>query len=293
MNLHHKICHPFRPVLRKYPCKINGAIKMNRRIGTTTLRHLLDDARVRRATADGRTLYSAVDVVAVLTDAPATAREEWETLKHEEPALRARCARVELPEAAGEVAANDLLPLAGVLRLVQALDAPKAERLRGWLADAAAQAVEEEDDPELGVQRARQAYEAQGRSRRWIDGRLRCVSARQDVVGEWYKRGVRDGEGFRLLTNALLVAAFGMDATDYRAHKGLTNTGVNLRDHMTDGELTLLSLAETVAAALHRRRNSDGEADLLQDVADAGAIAAQVRDTLEAGAPHAQHATAA
>jgi prophage antirepressor-like protein len=249
---------------------------MNRRIGTTTIRHLLDDPRLGRVALEGRTYFAAIDTVAVLTESTdaATAQAEWELLKHEEPALRARCARAELP---GREGAQDVLPLGGVLRLVQVVDSPKAERLRGWLADAAAQAVEAAGDPELAVQRTRQVYESQGHSRRWVDGRVSAVSARREVAGEWYKRGVRESEEFRRLTNALLEAVFGMDATAMRASKNLTDTGGTLRDKMTDLELALLSLAESTAAALHRRRGSHGLDALLQDVAAAGRIAAQTR----------------
>ena len=139
---------------------------------------------------------------------------------------------------------------------------------------AAAHRVEEEADPELAVQRMRQGYRAKGRTRQWIDQRLRSISARHEIVGEWYRRGVSENEQFRTLTNQLMQAAFGMDVNAYRQDRGI---GKNLRDHLGALELSLLSLAETTAAALHRQRQSTGMDALLRDIKDAGQIVGQTR----------------
>ena len=143
------------------------------------------------------------------------------------------------------------------------------------------QRLEELDDPELAMLRTRQAYEQQGYSRRWIDQRMRSVSVRHELAGEWYRRGVRDSEQFRSLTNALMHSAFGMDVEAYRRHKGLFGTRHGLRDHMNDLELALLALAETTAVELHRRRKSNGLDALLLDVKDVGQIVATTRRQLE------------
>jgi hypothetical protein len=247
---------------------------MTRKIGTTTIRHLIDDERVRKTEVEQQILYCAQDIVAVLTDC-ANPREEWEMLKDVQPALRSQCLLVEVP---GEEGPRDVLSLAGVLRLVQAIDSPAAVRMSNWLAEVAAQHVEEEADPELAMARVRQGYRAKGRSRQWVDQRLRCVSARNEVIGEWYKRGVKEADQFSALTNRLMEAAFGMDVSTYRKHKGI---GQNLRDHLDDLELSLISLAETTAASLHRNRASHGFDELLRDVRDAGFIVRQTREKLE------------
>jgi hypothetical protein len=252
---------------------------MNRKIGTATIDHLLQYELIRKTQLDDKTLYAAADVVAALTDR-ADAQAEWEELKDFEPSLRVRCIRMELP---GSEEPQDVLPLAGVMRLIQALDSPKAERLQAWIAEVAAQHVEEDADPELAIQHLRQSYEAKGQPRRWIDQRMRSISARHELVSEWYKRGIRKSDEFRTLTNKLMEVTFGMDVNAYRQAKGIVR---NLRDHLSDLELSLLSLAETTAASLHRQRHSGGLDQLLHDVEDAGRIIGQTRlQIAEASAP--------
>ena len=135
--------------------------------------------------------------------------------------------------------------------------------------------------PELLLLRARKLYEQRGYSRRWIDKRLRAVSTRHELTSEWYRRGARNSAEFRLLTNQLFRSAFGMDAAEYRRYKGLSGSRRSLRDHMTDLELALTSLAETTAAVLHRSRSSSGIEQLLVDVADAGEIVAGTASDIE------------
>ena len=83
---------------------------------------LLEHRQVRKFDrGDGRLRYAAADVVAVLADS-GHPDELWDDLKKREPAL-ARW--VEMTDDEVEV-----LDLDGLLRLVQAVSAPKAERLK-------------------------------------------------------------------------------------------------------------------------------------------------------------------
>jgi hypothetical protein len=142
---------------------------------------------------------------------------------------------------------------------------------------------EELDDPELTIVRMRRAYEDQGYSPKWIDKRLRGMSARQEVVREWARRGAAQSEQYRGLTNAVMEGAFGMDVESLRRYKNLQRTTQNLRDYMNDLELVLTSLAETAAVALHRNRASNGFDELLDDAREAGRIAGAARIQIEQG----------
>lgn len=246
---------------------------MRRKTGTTTIQKLLADEKIRKTKLGETTYYAAVDLVAALSQG-GEAAEEWNELKHFDPALQSRAVAIELP-GSGEL--EDVLPLSGVMRLIQAIDSPKALRLSTWMAAVAAQRVEEEADPELAIQRMRQEYRARGRSREWIDQRLRAISARHELVSEWYRRGGVKSEHFRTLTNRLMEAAFGMDVNTYRKDRGI---GRNLRDHLGGLELSLLSLAETTAVTLHRQRQSAGMEQLLRDLEDAGRIVKQTRQAI-------------
>jgi hypothetical protein len=181
----------------------------------------------------------------------------------------------------GQMHVLEALDLEGVLRLVQSIGSPKAERIRTWLARNARERLEEAENPELAILRTRRAYEQEGYSRRWIDQRLRSVSARHELTGEWYRRGVRSSDEFRALTNELMQSAFGMNVESYRRYKGLYRTGENLRDHMTDLELALTSLGETTAAVMHRDRHTSGFDALLEDARVTGQIISKAREEIE------------
>jgi hypothetical protein len=247
-----------------------------KRTNRGSVHQLLQDERVRHVVNDdGRALYVAADLVAVLAESQHP-EELWQDLKHREPALADAATAADI-----DGVDRDALELPGVLRLIQAIDSPRAERLKSWILTAAVERAEEVEDPELALLRTRQQYEAQGYSRQWIDQRMRSVSARHELTGEWYRRGVREGDEFRALTNEMTRAAFGMDVETYRRYKGLFRTGQNLRDHMTDLELSLTSLAEMTALELHRQRHSSGFDALLLDAKDTGQIIARTRAEIE------------
>ena len=251
--------------------------KQRRSVG---LRILLEGEQVRRVVHQDQTLYAAMDAIAVLADAKDPAGF-WEQLKTNEPQLLQHIERAEFPSAPGRPDVSEGLQLEGLLRLIESIPGKGAERLKGWIAQSASQHLREADNPELLALRARRLYEQRGYSRRWVDKRLRGVSARQELTGEWSKRGAADSEEYRALTNRLMQGSFGMDVEGYRRYKRLSGTNQHLRDHMSDLELALTSLAETAAVALHQARDSKGVEQLDRDVTDAGRIVARTREQIE------------
>jgi hypothetical protein len=236
---------------------------IKRKPSVNALRALLENPRVRTLEHEGQTCYAAEDVVAVLSESAHPA-ELWIDLKLREPKLDQLVERLEI---AGDIV--EMMPLDGILRLVQSIPSARAEKMKSWLACAAQQQLEELENPELTWIRLQKAYERQGYSSAWIQKRLRGMAARQELVRECARRGIGDSEEYRQLTNAIMEAAFGMDVNRYRQFKGLSRTSQNLRDHMTDLELTLTMLGETAAVELHRDHNSQGIERLQTDVRDA------------------------
>jgi DNA-damage-inducible protein D len=237
----------------------------------TGLKALTDGTQVRRVEHAGEPLYSAVDVVAALADT-FDANQFWTDLKVREPRLADVVEHAEF---------GDAVRLDGLLRLIQSIPSAKAERIKLWLARSARERLEEAENPELAAVRTRKLYENKGYSPRWVDKRLRGVSARHELTGEWFKRGATESEQYRALTNDMMQSAFGMDVETLRRHKSLARPAENLRDHMTDLELALTALAETVAVNLHRTRGSLGFEKLAADAKDAGEIVAETRRAIE------------
>ena len=250
------------------------------------LAQLQEGGELRQVDRNGRRLYAAVDVVAMLTNSD-DAPEVWELMKQDEPVLAAMSEAAMFPSSQHslpgmeQMAHEDAVDLEGVFRIVQSVPSAKAERMRRWLATTARERLEESANPELAVLRTRRLYESRGYSRRWVDKRLRGVSARHELTAEWYKRGAHDSEQYRALTNDLMRGAFGMEVEAYRHYKNLFKTGENLRDHMSDLELALTALGETVAVELHRQRDSHQFDALQRDASDAGDIVAKVRGEIE------------
>jgi hypothetical protein len=242
----------------------------------TGLRALIDGTQVRRIDRDGRVFFAAVDAVAALADTREP-EQIWVDLKRRELALAHLIESIEFVPT--EIV--EAVQLEGLLRLIQSIPSRKAERLKKWLARSGRQRLEEAENPELAVIRTRKLYESKGYSPRWVDKRLRGVSARHELTGEWFKRGASESEQYRALTNEMMRSAFGTDVEGLRRFKGLHPTRENLRDHMSDIELALTSLAETVAVNLHRTRDSHGVEQLAADAKDAGEIVAQTRQAIE------------
>jgi hypothetical protein len=243
---------------------------------------LFENPQIRRSqNKRGESIFSALDIVGVLSTSEEAA-ELWKDIKRHDPDLARHIIPAEFPPLEGQPQTDEGLTIEGVLRLIQSVPTSGAQPLKNWLARTARQHLIEAENPEMLALRARRLYEQKGYSRRWIDKRLRGVSARQELTSEWHRRGASDSEQFRDLTNRLMQNAFGMDVEQYRRYKNLTRPGQNLRDHMSDLELALTTLGETAAVALHQARNSNSFEQLRTDNQDAGQIVAQTRQAVEA-----------
>src|SRR4051795_12380444 len=97
----------------------------NRKSSRSSLASLLHDSRVRQVIHDGQTLYTAVDIVAILAETEHPA-ELLTDLVAGHPALSGRLISTDAD-------GHALLDLEGVLRLVQCIDSPRAERVKSWL----------------------------------------------------------------------------------------------------------------------------------------------------------------
>jgi len=251
-----------------------------KRQGPVGLSTLMQGDQVRRVVKDEQTWYAVIDVILLLADAP-DGKAVWSSLKEHEPKLRELMRATEFLSVQGRPDTIEGVNLEGLLRLVQSIPTSRAERLKAWIARSALGYFREAQNPELLAIRARKLYEQRGYSRRWVDKRLRGISARHELTGEWHQRGATESEDFRTLTNQLMQSAFGMDVENYRRYKNLRGSNQNLRDHMSDLELALTTLAETAAVALHQARDSQGRQQLEVDAAEAGEIVAQTRHQIE------------
>lgn len=68
--------------------------------------------------------------------------------------------------------------LEGIFRIIQSIPSPKAEPIRLWLARVGTERIEEIQDPELAMNRAKGIYERKGYPKEWIDKRMRGINVR-------------------------------------------------------------------------------------------------------------------
>lgn len=99
----------------------------------------------------------------------------------------------------------------GILRIIQSVPSPKAEPFKQWLAQVGSERIEEINDPELALKRARDTYELKGYNKTWIDNRLLGIRSRNKLTDEWKERGAVNKD-YGILTNQIYKYGFGYTA---------------------------------------------------------------------------------
>jgi len=189
--------------------------------------------------------FSIIDTIQVLTDSP-NPRKYWSVLKlrlkKEGSELTTNCSQLKLPASDGKYYKTDVADTEQLFRLIQSIPSPKAEPFKMWLAQVAAERLDEMQDPELTIDRALEDYVRLGYSENWINQRLKSIEIRKELTDEWKKRGLEEGVQFATLTDIITKEWSGNTTKEYKILKGLKKE--NLRDNMTNTELILNMLAE-------------------------------------------------
>ena len=227
--------------------------------------------------------FSVVDVVAVLTEQPdySKSRKYWNKLKQrlveEGYELVTNCHQLKLVSPKdGKRYLTDVAEMKGMFRIIQSSPSPKAEPFKQWMAQVAAQRIDQMLDPELSIDQAVADYRRLGYSESWINQRLKTIEIRKGLTDEWKRGGVTEAIDFATLTDLMSKTWSGMTTREYKRHKGLTKE--SLRDNMTNMELLLNALAEETATQLSKERNPDG---LIENAAVAKEGAEVARDARE------------
>ncbi|MFN6379826.1 MAG: Bro-N domain-containing protein [Flavobacteriales bacterium] len=211
---------------------------------------LFEDKQVRSVwdVEQEKWFISVVDVVEVLTgsvDPSAYWRKLKQRLKEEGNETVTSCHGLKMRAADGKMRLTDVADTEQLFRLIQSIPSPKAEPLKLWLAQVAAERLDEMQDPELGIDRALEQYLRMGYSESWINQRLKSIEVRKELTDEWKKRGLKEGLQFATLTDIITKAWSDKTTKEYKVLKGLKKE--NLRDNMTNTELILNMLAEASA----------------------------------------------
>ena len=219
----------------------------------------------------------------MLTDSP-DPRNYWKVLKHrlkkEGNQSVTDCNQLKLPSSDGKYYKTDVADTEQLFRLIQSIPSPKAEPFKLWMAQVAADRLDQIQDPELGIEQALTDYKRLGYSDSWINQRLKSIEIRKDLTDEWKRHGLKEGVQFATLTDIIYSTWSGMTAKEYKQFKGLKKE--NLRDNMTNRELVLNMLAELSTKDISESRNPETFGEHAEVARQGGEIARNARAELEA-----------
>ena len=226
--------------------------------------------------------FSVNDIVEVLTESK-DPRDYIKKMLKRDPVLKASwgtiCPPTRMRAADGKFYKTQAATMKGILRIVQSIPSKKAEPLKQWLAEVGSHRIDQMIDPELTFQMAVQDYRRLGYSDKWISQRMRSIEVRKALTDEWDRAGIKDEREFAILTNILTMAWSGMTTGQYKKYKGLTKQ--NLRDNMTNLEITLNMLAEGTAVELSKQEDPQGIGESAGIAQRGGEVAHGARKLIE------------
>lgn len=246
---------------------------------------LFEEKKVRTVWDDEQEkwYFSIVDTVAVLTDSidpTAYWRKLKQRLKAEGNETVTNCHGLKMTAPDGKMRLTDVADTEQLFRLIQSIPSPKAEPFKQWMAQVAADRLDQIQDPELSIEQALTDYKRLGYSDNWINQRLKSIEIRKDLTDEWKKHGLKEGVQFATLTDIIYSTWSGMTAKEYKQFKGLKKE--NLRDNMTNRELVLNMLAELSTKDISEARNPETFGEHAEVARQGGEIARNARTELEA-----------
>ena len=219
---------------------------------------LFEDKKVRVAWDDElqEWFFSVVDAVEVLTDSK-DPKDYLKKMRKREPELDAyvgtNCPLVSMLTPTGKHRKTLAANAEHLFRIIQSIPSKKAEPFKRWMAEVAAQRLEQMQDPELSINQAVQDWRRLGYSENWINNRIKSIEVRKGLTDEWDRAGVQQGQQYASLTDIITREWSGKTTRQYKQFKGLKKE--SLRDNMTNTELILNMLAESAATDLSREQN--------------------------------------
>ena len=225
---------------------------------------------------------SIVDVVNILTDSvdpTAYWRKLKQRLREEGNETVTNCHGLKMKAMDGKMRLTDVADTEQLFRLIQSIPSPKAEPFKIWLAQVAAERLDEMQDPELTIDRALKEYLQLGYSENWINQRLKSIEIRKELTDEWRSKGLKDGVHFATLTDIISKAWSGKTTKEYKILKGLKKE--NLRDNMTNTELILNMLAEASTKDISKAVNPESFDESKKVAKQGGHVANVARKELE------------
>jgi len=226
--------------------------------------------------------FSIVDVVGALTES-ANPTDYLKKMRKREPELGlymgTNCPQILMTTSSGRKRKTLAGTAEHVFRIIQSIPSKKAEPFKQWMAQVAAERLNQMQDPELNFEQAYSDYRRLGYSDKWINQRLKSIEIRKALTDEWNRAGVKDGLQYASLTDIITQEWSGKTTKQYKKFKGLHKE--SLRDNMTNMELALNIFAEASTAEISKARNPKGFKQSADIAHRGGKIAGEARKKLE------------
>ena len=230
--------------------------------------------------------FSIVDICGILTEQPDYdgARKYWKVLKGRLIAegfeLVSNCYQLKMVSPKdGKKYSTDVTDMQQAFRIIQSIPSKKAEPFKQWMAQVAAERINQAIDPERSIDQAIADYRRLGYSEAWINHRIKTIEIRKGITDEWKRGGVTQEVDFAFLTDLMSKTWSGLTTREYKKYKGLTKE--NLRDNMTNMELLLNALAEETTTELSKQRNPEGLSENAGVAKEGAEVAKSARKEVE------------
>lgn len=244
---------------------------------------LFEEKEIRKTYKNNKWYYSITDVISILTGS-SNPNQYLKSIKSRDIELKNNwdiiCTNLNMQTKDGKIRKTMTTDTQGILRIIQSIQSPKAENFKRWLAKLGSERLEEINNPELAMDRMKQIYEQKGYSSTWIEQREREIMTRHSLKEEWYKRGIKPGQDYLILTNEIYKSSFGIDSNEYKDIKGIKELSY-LKDSMTNLELALTNLNEVLAIEIHQKNNSSGIEELKKDLSEVGKVINDTKNNIE------------
>lgn len=245
---------------------------------------LFQEKQIRRVWHNDEWHFSVLDVVEVLTDTT-NATDYFKKMRKRDEGLKTfvgtNCPQVQMESTEGKKRKTLVANTKGMLRIVQSIPSFKAEPFKLWLAEVGYERMQEIENPEIGIDRIKEVYQAKGYPEEWIARRLQTIDIRKQLTEEWKSRGVKDGQEYAILTAEIAKATFGLTPSEHKELKGLEKPSQNLRDHMTPLELIFTALGEEMTRSVTVENNAQGFHENAQAAEIGGRAAGKARVAAE------------
>lgn len=137
---------------------------------------------------------------------------------------------------------------------------------------------EERNNPDLKVERAIESYRRKGMTDSQIEVRMSGKLKRNTFTSRLKEYGLAK-DAYGMVTNATYVKTLGGTARELREARGLP-LKANLRDHLSEIELSAIAFAESMAEAKIRQDRAFGTQECLERCKQAGEAAHQALASL-------------